>query len=256
MSLKLQRDGKWLSDDEIVEYVREYKRDAESSRTSRYYELIKFVPTSQYGLDYGCGWGAFSVMMTEKGNRIVGQDLDPNETDIARYVWGESSKLCFTSKDVTQFSDEEFDFVTSCQVIEHTHNPGMYLHNINRVLALGGELIISIPNIINPRFMLPLMNRNLEKNLLALSKKVNSDYYKPRDHIQGWDPTHFTRLLASVGFELTNYMPTEGVPLPRKKIGPFKLPAHVFPSGRLKQFSYTMIFKAKKIRASDIGPND
>lgn len=255
MSLRLERDGKWLSVDEIVEYVKAYKREVESDSSSRYYDLIKYIPGNKYGLDYGCGWGAFSVMMSEKGNKIVGQDLDSNEVDIARFVWGESGNLSFTSKNVSQFSAEEFDFVTSCQVIEHTHNPGMYLHNINRVLSLGGELIISIPNIINPRFMLPLMNKNLEKNILALSKKVSSDYYKPRDHIQGWDPIHFTRLLASVGFEVVNYMPTEGVPLPRK-LGRFKLPAHVFPSGRLKQFSYTMIFKAKKVRASDIGPND
>lgn len=255
MPLRLERDGRCLSDDEIVEYVKAYKREVESDRSSRYYELIKFVPKNNYGLDYGCGWGSFSVMMNERGNKIIGQDLDPNEVEIAKFVWGESSSLSFTSKDVTQFDAEEFDFVTSCQVIEHTHNPGMYLHNINRVLSLNGELIISVPNLINPRFMLPLMHKNLEKNILALSKKIITDYYKPRDHIQAWDPVHFTRLLGSVGFEVVNYMPTEGVPLPRK-IGPFKLPTNVFPSSRLKQFSYTMIFKAKKIRASDIGPNE
>ena len=255
MTLKLECDGKWLSADEIVDYVKAYKREVESESTSRYYELIKIVPRNKRGLDYGCGWGAFAMMMTEKGNKIVGQDIDSNEVEIASYVWGESSSLTFTSKEISQFNAEEFDFVTSCQVIEHTHNPGTYLHNINRVLPLGGELIISVPNIINPRYMLPLMNKNLKVNILALSKKINSNYFKPRDHIQGWDPVHFTRLLASVGFEVVDYMPTEGVPLPRK-IGPLKLPANIFPSSRLKQFSYTMVFKAKKIRVSEIGPND
>lgn len=255
MSLRLELEGKPLSADEIVEYVKAYKREVESDRRSRYYELIKFIPENKYGLDFGCGWGAFSVMMAEKGNKIVGQDLDSNEVDIARFVWGESDNLSFSSKDISQFDAEEFDFVTSCQVIEHTHNPGMYLNNINRVLSLDGELIISVPNIVNPRFMLPLLSKNLEKNILALSKQINSDYYKPRDHIQGWDPIHFTRLLSSVGFEVVNYMPTEGVPLPRK-VGPLKLPANVFPANRLKQFSYTMIFKARKVKASDVGPND
>lgn len=255
MNLVLRQGDRLLSSEEIEVFVKGYKADIEHAKNGRYSDLIKLVPEGQYGLDYGCGWGAFTIMMTEKGNTMVGQDLDENEVRISKFVWGESDSHRFTSSPISAFEDGSFDFVTSCQVIEHTHNPGMYLHNINRVLKVGGELIISVPNIVNPRYMLPLVSKNLEKNILTHSKQMASDYVKQRDHIQGWEPLHFTRLLASVGFEVVKYMPSEGVPLP-SKLAKLKIPLYIFPKSRLRQLSYTMIFKVKKISTSNIGVYD
>lgn len=253
--LELDLSGKLLNEEEIVEFVKNYKEDISTKKTGRYYNLIDFVPSGQFGLDYGCGWGAFSKLMEEKGNRIIGQDLIANEVGIARRVWGDTEALKFTNEPITSFEDGVFDFVTSCQVIEHTHNPGMYLSSINRVLKENGALLISVPNIINPRYIFPLLNRNLEKNLVALSKSMMESYSKKRDHILGWDPVHFTRLLASVGFEVEQYRPTEGVPMPQK-LSKYKVPLYIYPTGSIRQLSYTMIFKAIKKKNVMTGVND
>jgi ubiquinone/menaquinone biosynthesis C-methylase UbiE len=140
----------------------------------------------------------------------------------------------------------------SSQVIEHTHNPGMYLSEINRVLKSNGKLIINLPNIINPRFIVTTMNPKLNKNLKNISKEILTDYKKETHHIQAWDPIHFTMLCASVGFELEEYIPMEGMPLPLQ----FPIKSIDTKIRFLKNMSYTMLFKLKKVKAISIGQYD
>ncbi len=75
-----------------------------------------------------------------------------------------------------------------------------------------GYLLIGLPNIVNLNFLISQMFFS-NKRALRLSKNIINNYNKAGDHINGWDPTHFTILLASCGFELIKYLPTEGTPI-------------------------------------------
>ena len=44
------------------------------------------------------------------------------------------------------------------------------------------------------------------------------EYDKGVDHINAWDTYHFVTLLASCDFAMENYIPTEGVVVPRLRI--------------------------------------
>jgi SAM-dependent methyltransferase len=46
---------------------------------------------------------------------------------------------------VLPFSNQEFDSVITNQVFEHVFNPDKFLSEINRVLKVGGLLLISVP---------------------------------------------------------------------------------------------------------------
>ncbi len=251
----LEVNGRILSRSEIKNHVLTYKKSIKTNRKGRYYKILDLVPRDKYGLDYGCGWGAFTTLVAEKNNKIVGLDLSENEINICKNVWAEISNVDFTNAPIESLPKKEFDFVISNQVIEHTHNPGTYLNEINRVLRMEGNLIISLPNIMNPRFFATLFSRQFENLLVKENNRILMEYRKSRDHIQGWDPVHFSRLVGSAGFRVDRYLPLEGVPLPAF-VRKLKLPLNVYLGGRLKNYCYTMAFKLTKVADSDIQGND
>ena len=97
----------------------------------------------------------------------------------------------------------------------------------------------------NPRFLLGMLRSEMENYLIGLSEQASANYDKAHDHINAWDPTHFTRLLSTVGFKLEHYMPTEGVAMPFRK--PFKPYLHIN-NKRIKNLSYTMTFGFRKCK--------
>ena len=246
--------NKIFSKNDIIKFVTGYKKEIISDRHSRYNKMIKYIPHNVTILDYGCGWGAFSVIMRENGNRVVAIDQSANEIEICKTVWEEDDDISFHCLDIVKIEDKSFDFVSSNQVIEHTHNPGTYLHHCNRILKLNGEILISLPNIINPCFILPMLKINREKTLKQISKVMLDNYDKTHDHIQGWDPIHFTRLLSSTGFEIKHFECVEGIPLPIVSWLKF-LPKKLF-FKPLCNYSKTMIFVCRKVSDSNIKPND
>jgi 2-polyprenyl-3-methyl-5-hydroxy-6-metoxy-1,4-benzoquinol methylase len=244
--------GKEKTNQEVIKFVKNYVDDVSHNKKTRFYKTMASIPDfvgkKVETLDYGCGWGGQSVALQNKGHKVTAIDLSKNEIDICNLVWG-NKDINFQHQAITELEGNKFDFVISSQVIEHTHNPGMYLSEINRVLKPNGNLIINLPNIITPRFIATIMNPRLKTNLKNISKEILLDYKKETHHIQAWDPIHFTMLCASVGFELEEYTPMEGMPLPLQ----FPIKNIDTKIKFLKNMSYTMLFKLKKVKTISIG---
>ena len=211
-------------------------------------------------LDYGCGRGLNSYGIAEMGFDVTGIDYDDFELSIARKAWGDApvkGSLVFENQAITDFSSSEFDYVLSNQVIEHVHNPGNYLSEINRVLDLGGVLVISIPNIMTPQFIMAHANRTLKEGLIQESERMHVSYSKSMDHIMAWDSMHFVRLVSTVGFRLLDYVPMEGIRFPKKLpiIKRELKKQHWYTENiRIKNYSYTMLFKFQKVANVMIAP--
>lgn len=241
--MELEYSGIKYKNESLINFLNNHKSSIINTNHSRYIDVLNYIPQNKYGLDYGCGWGCFTEIMKEKTNsKILGIDLNQDDINICKYVWNDTN---YMSCKIDEFESNTFDFVVSNQVIEHTHNPGNYLSEINRVLKDDGILIISLPNILTIRNIFSIMRRNFNTQLINLSKDIFNNYNKTHDHIQGWDPEHFTRLASSVGFVLKEFHPSEGIPLPFwfKKL---KLPTYIYSRKRWKNLCYTMIFVFEK----------
>ncbi len=83
----------------------------------------------------------------------------------------------------------------------------------------------------------------------GISREKLSDYDKGVDHINAWDSMHFITLLASCGFEMIDYLPTEGVAVPifnflNKRIGYLdKKNKSIF-----RNLCYTMHYTFRKVK--------
>lgn len=246
--------GEQKTEEEIRTHVLNYAKGVKSCKHDRFHTIMSLIPSGGASvLDYGCGWGHFAVAIRDKGNSVAAIDLSQNEIDICNLVWRQQADINFSCISIGEFPEGAFDYVLSNQVLEHVHNVGNYLAGINRVLKTGGKLVISLPNIMNPRYFLALLNGNMQERLKQHSEQMLARYDKAHDHINAWDPYHLTTLMASSGFALERYIPTEGIPFPPRF--PFKSCLHLS-NERLSNLSYTMTFSFSKVKTVVFGQND
>ena len=238
----------------INQYYANVKKEGYKHRTAHVLDLIKDDNKIVNILDYGSGWGLFSKIISEKSKNfnVTGIDLDEMSLKISQDIIGEKDNLHFLDKTIFDFKDSTFDYVVSMQVIEHVHNPGNYLKEISRVLKDDGTLIISLPNVVQPMSFLSLLIKSTNKlnyRLKERSKHILQNYKKEHDHIHAWDPNHFVTFTSSLGFEFEEIRMVEGVPIPFFKYWY----TNIF---GIKNLSYKMVFKFKKVKFVNIKNND
>ncbi len=237
--------------DEIHEY---YQNSFDSKNGSRYFSIANRIldkmniTQDTCVLDYGCGTGILSHYLYEKYSCSVDAvDLSEAEVKNAEAAW-KDDRINWITTENFDFPFEKYDIIISSQVIEHVHNVGNYLCRINSMLKSGGNLIIGLPNNLNFRYLYTQW-RFSNKLGGGISKEMLAHYDKGMDHINAWDSAHFVTLLASCGFEMMDYLPTEGVAIPvfnflNRKMGYLDKKN----KGIFKNLCYTMHYTFKKVK--------
>jgi 2-polyprenyl-3-methyl-5-hydroxy-6-metoxy-1,4-benzoquinol methylase len=95
-------------------------------------------------LDAGCGTGWFSKWACDRNAQVTSMDLGYK-------LLREVAKKCNSNRIVGSileipFKDNTFEFIISSEVIEHTPNPYLAMHELYRVLKPDGTLILTTPN--------------------------------------------------------------------------------------------------------------
>ena len=92
-------------------------------------------------LDVGCGNGYATNYFIEKDKDVTALTLSPETYNLptgnVKVVVGNVEKL--------PFEDNSFDAVWCYNLLEHTHNNGIALKEMRRVLKDGGFLFIGVP---------------------------------------------------------------------------------------------------------------
>jgi 2-polyprenyl-3-methyl-5-hydroxy-6-metoxy-1,4-benzoquinol methylase len=133
--------------------------------TDRYFatarrEIMPFLPGKLSRLlDLGCGTGATVALIKERKaiEWAGGVELDPAAAEAARnvcdLVWsGDAAKLTFDS----EIAPSSLDLVLCLDVLEHLADPWSMVRRLSPLVAAGGRLILSVPNIRNLKFLLRL----------------------------------------------------------------------------------------------------
>jgi 2-polyprenyl-3-methyl-5-hydroxy-6-metoxy-1,4-benzoquinol methylase len=97
-------------------------------------------------LDLGCGNGVLTAKIKRAGFDVVGVDPSKSGIDEARKMHpGIEFKVCGVYDDPAEFDLSGFDLVVSEEVIEHLYYPDKLLEFSFKVLAQGGQVIITTP---------------------------------------------------------------------------------------------------------------
>ena len=108
----------------------------------RYSFAFEHIKNGGKYLDYGCYDGNFIYKtLQHKDIDFIGIDKNKDIIDLNPY----NLNLIHLKKLPLPFKDNEFDGVTILDVIEHVYDQDLLLRELNRVLRMGGEIIITVP---------------------------------------------------------------------------------------------------------------
>jgi len=95
-------------------------------------------------LDVPAGEGALSLRLSDAGFHVQACDLYPEIFRVPR-IEVRRGDLCGT----LPYADAEFQYITCLEGLEHIENPHQAIREFARLLAPGGHIVISVPNILN-----------------------------------------------------------------------------------------------------------
>ncbi len=98
-------------------------------------------------LDVACGMGYGSAELAKVAARVVGLDVSDEAVNAAREAYPQPNlQFIAAPAQSIPFDDGSFDLVVAFEVIEHLEDWPRLLAEARRLLAPGGQLIISTPN--------------------------------------------------------------------------------------------------------------
>jgi SAM-dependent methyltransferase len=98
-------------------------------------------------LDLGCGTGYGSLELAPTALSVTGLDVAPDAIEYARTHFSRRNLRWIQSSCTTlPFRDASFDLVIAYEVIEHLTDWELLIEEARRVLAPGGQFIVSTPN--------------------------------------------------------------------------------------------------------------
>jgi SAM-dependent methyltransferase len=110
------------------------------------YEWIAARTQGMGVLDMACGEGYGSEVLARTAASVVGVEANPEAYEHARLRYRRSN-LRFAHELVETFSDQA-DAVVFLQTIEHLRNPGVVLERFRSLVARGGAVFVSTPNVL------------------------------------------------------------------------------------------------------------
>ena len=189
---------------------KEYHLNAEK----RGYEIVELLDSiglnlkGKLVLDAGCGTCGPYVAFERSGSEVVGVDVSRDSLQVGKTrisAEGFVVNLVVASTQHLPFRDNLFDIVFFADVIEHTQKPSECAKEIYYVLADGGLLYASGPNIFStvnflhdPHYKLPFIS--------ILPPSVGKDIAKKTkrgdEEIKMFTMWGFAKLFSNQGFQM------------------------------------------------------
>lgn len=162
--------------------------------------IEKLLSGKETILDVGCGNGALSNYLIDKGYNVYGTDA--SETGIAIANQKNPGRFCIQNLTTDQLPEEfiniQFDTIISTEVVEHLYDPRKYISFCKNILSgRGGKLILSTP-----------YNGYLKYLALALAGGMDRHLTVLWDggHIKFWSKKTLTLLLEEQGFKVIQFI--------------------------------------------------
>jgi 2-polyprenyl-3-methyl-5-hydroxy-6-metoxy-1,4-benzoquinol methylase len=119
-------------------------------------KLLEAVGTGRRVLDVGCSSGYLARPLSERGNTVVGVEVDPVA---ARTAEAFCERVLVGDVETMELPLEpgSFDVVLCGDVVEHLRDPGAALARLRLFLKPGGRIVLSTPNVANWAIRLSLL---------------------------------------------------------------------------------------------------
>lgn len=111
------------------------------------YHFARRLARGRRVLDLACGAGYGGATLAEAAAHVTGMDVSADAIAYAREHY-DAGNLTFLEGDATRVDlpDASFDLITAFELIEHLDDWRALLNEARRLLAHGGQFIVSTPN--------------------------------------------------------------------------------------------------------------
>jgi len=151
-------------------------------------QTLSFIGDEKDILDVGCGEGITLEKLVQKfpNRNVVGIDYSPEKVSTCK-----QHQLPARQGDACglEFADQSMDCCLFLEVVEHLPDPLKALHEIHRVLRIGGLLLLIFPN----DFLFKVARLSFGKIKEAAA---------PSGHVKQWTPAEMRRTLEGIGFAI------------------------------------------------------
>lgn len=184
-----------LDKDKEIEYMRKSRY-----RFQKIYSAIPRSSESLRVLDIGTTPFTFFIKKTLPHYEVATIDRTNLMEDNCQ-TWGIQFKSCDLDKPSIPFEDGYFDVIIFTEVLEHIFAPPtQILRELRRILADGGKLIISVPNIANLRNRIKFL---FGKSPLAHpDDQLKSNWVHGHGHIREYTQQEIISLLNACDFTI------------------------------------------------------
>jgi SAM-dependent methyltransferase len=166
--------------------------------------VLDLVGTGRRVLDVGCSTGQLGRLLAERGNTVSGVELDPEAAAIAEAHLERVVVTDLESTDlVAELGPGSFDALVFADVLEHLRDPADVLRRAKGLLAPGGFVVISLPNVAHGSVRLALLDGNFEYRDLGLLDSTHLRFFT-RSTVDGFlrstglAPVAFRRTTAGI----------------------------------------------------------
>jgi SAM-dependent methyltransferase len=194
-----------VTENDYDRFAAAYAADNERNAWNAHYERPAMLRLAEpvaglRVLDAGCGAGALSEALVERGAEVTGIDSSRALLDLARRRLGE--RAAFQAGDLAEplpFADGSFDLVVASLVMHYLRDWEPALREFHRLLVAGGRLVISTHH--------PFMDHRLAGGDDYFATYDFSETWRRGEHevrMRFWHrPLRaMTRALAAAGFTL------------------------------------------------------
>jgi 2-polyprenyl-3-methyl-5-hydroxy-6-metoxy-1,4-benzoquinol methylase len=163
-------------------------------------------------LDYGCGAGHLLVeMLKQPGVNFYGLDFSADSIEETKKKTASKSnikQLVLINKLPSSFKDEQFDFITLIETIEHLQDDALHatMQELFRLLKPGGKIFITTP-----------FNEDINSHL-NFCPFCKTEFHQMQ-HMQSFDITALKELAAKHDFVVEGCINTD---MQRLKLGRVK----------------------------------
>jgi SAM-dependent methyltransferase len=199
--------------------------------------FLKLVAPFENVVDLGAGNGADLTLAEQacpSARRFAVETYPPNVEKLKAHHNVVALDL---EKDPLPFADESIDVVLSNQVLEHVKEIFWILHQVSRVLRVGGRLIVGVPNL-----------ASYHNRLLLLCGRQPTVIQNHTAHVRGYTKHDLLRLLDTVfpgGYALESFGGANFYPLPPFLAKPM---ARLLPGGA---WSIFLLLRKKRVYAEE-----
>ena len=168
------------------------------TRNNSWSNLFNFVPENSTVLDVGCSTGNFgAALIEEKGCLVTGVDLHAADVAEAKQRLTRALVMDINDKSAAETLGT-FDVIIFADVLEHLIDPRATLRALRKLLADGGSIVYSIPN---------MAHLSTRLDLLAGEFPYTDTGLLDRTHLHFYDREEICNLFTEAGYEIIDEKP-------------------------------------------------